>query len=149
MEIREFENDDLVRILCLEREIFPGEAWGARDFRLFLLNNGTMLVAEVDGAIVGYMLWLDEEEVHLANLAVLPAFRKQKIGHALMERLFEAAAQRSIILEVRAGSPAVKFYQDRGFVEYSVRPRYYPPLPTSEDGRYDDAILMRRPAPVA
>lgn len=99
-------------------------------------------VVELDGRIVGYMIfWRVAGEIHLLNLAIRPADRRQGAAWVLIEQLVESAVQgrqNQVFLEVRKSNTAARrLYTEAGFVEIGVRPGYY-----SDNG--EDAVLMVR-----
>jgi predicted GNAT family N-acyltransferase len=56
---------------------------------------------------------------HIGRIAVMPAWRKQKVGTALMEALLdEARARKYRFVHVDAQVYAVPFYQGFGFTAY-------------------------------
>lgn len=56
---------------------------------------------------------------HIGRIAVLPQWRKQKVGTAIMEALLnEARARGYEQVEVDAQRYAIPFYRNFGFVEY-------------------------------
>ncbi len=91
-------------------------------------------------APVGFIVtWHIVDEVHIANLAVHPAFRRQGLGRALLRHALEAARRSgmtSALLEVRAGNAAaLALYRAFGFEVVGRRKGYY------QDNR-EDALLM-------
>jgi GNAT superfamily N-acetyltransferase len=76
-------------------------------------NGEVYLVAELDGVVVGYANWQDQE---LLSLFVLPDFQGMGIGTLL----FKACEANSHIRLVKATLSAVGFYKRFGFL--SVRP---------------------------
>lgn len=96
-------------------------------------HKGSLLVAECDGVVCGYVALLTEvssedaqDEIlysfsHVGDLAVLKSHRGQGIGGALMaecERLSRAAGQKWLRLSVLAGNDgARRFYDDFGLEE--------------------------------
>jgi [ribosomal protein S18]-alanine N-acetyltransferase len=88
-------------------------------------------VARGDGGVLlGYALfWHVADEVHLLNVAVAPAVRRQGVGRALMDDLLAyvaAHAATKVLLEVRAGNgAAIALYEALGFTRLGVRTRYY------------------------
>lgn len=60
--------------------------------------------------------YVDDDTPELA-VAVVPGYRGQGVGSALLERLLEAAAAeyRSVSLSVSEGNPAAKLYEKLGF----------------------------------
>lgn len=77
------------------------------------------LVAEVDGNVVGHVLFTkigigQGEGVALAPLAVLPRFQRQGIGSALIARGHVVAREMGFCVSVVLGSP--KYYPRHGYV---------------------------------
>ena len=136
--IRAMTEDDLDRVLVMENAIFSSP-WRRSFFKSDINRpQGQCLVAEVDGEVVGYSVAWGTEEVHLANLAVDPDFRHERIGRQLMAEVISFARRnqaQSIYLEVRvSNSIARQFYARLGFVPTYLRKGYY------ENG--EDAIVM-------
>jgi len=79
------------------------------------------------------------DEAHVTNVAVLPQFRGQKLGEALMRRLMETAKQHvaaTMTLEVRVSNHvAQSLYRKLGFRNGGIRKRYYP-------DNFEDALVM-------
>ena len=104
------------------------------------LGKGFFLVAEQDGAAVGYVgcqTVLDEG--YITNVAVSPACRRQGIGRALVGALASHARGQGlsfVTLEVRASNaPALALYEGAGFRRVGVRKNFY-------TARAEDAVLM-------
>ncbi|MEM6858362.1 MAG: GNAT family N-acetyltransferase [Pseudomonadota bacterium] len=130
-----------------------GEAWNQRQVSdalvlpsthaLLIDGNGNAL-EEGGKDVVGFVLSrhaADEEELLL--IAVLPQYRGQGLGHALIDRLLEEAAIRGVtrvFLEMRRGNPATHLYQKVGFEPIGERPNYY----MMQDGTRIDAITFAR-----
>lgn len=79
---------------------------------------------------VGFLVaWHVADELHVLNVATVPAMRRRGVGRALMdEAIGYAAAQRAriVLLEVRRSNrPAIKLYRALGFTALGVRPGYY------------------------
>jgi predicted GNAT family N-acyltransferase len=56
---------------------------------------------------------------HIGRTAVLPLWRKQKVGTAIIEALLDEARSRGYKqVDVYAQTHAIPFYQKFGFVEY-------------------------------
>jgi ribosomal-protein-alanine N-acetyltransferase len=95
-----------------------------------------VLVAEVDGEVVGFSVWqaAAEGEVELLNLAVAEKARRQGVGRALVE----AMTGKRIWLEVRVSNErAIRFYESLGFVRRGLRRNYY-------RDPVEDAVVMSR-----
>ena len=73
-------------------------------------NGEVYLVAEFDGAVVGYANWQDQE---LLSLFVLPDFQNIGIGTLL----FKACEANADIRRVKATLSAVEFYKRFGFLK--------------------------------
>ena len=79
------------------------------------------------------------DEAHVTNVAILPAYRGQKLGEKLMTALIERAKERgalSMTLEVRESNTVAKgLYAKFGFVSRGVRRNYY-------TDTQEDALIM-------
>jgi len=85
---------------------------------------------EESDAPVGFLVaWHVADELHVLNVATLPAMRRRGVGRALMEESLRYAAgekMRIVLLEVRRSNrAAIKMYRGLGFTALGVRPRYY------------------------
>lgn len=138
------KKEDLDQVLAIEQASFS-MPWSKNlflsEFRSPLVS--TLMVALADGParmVVGYIVfWLVEDEMHILNLAVAPAFRRERVARKLvltaLKRAFQKGAQRAF-LEVRASNEAArKLYSHLGFTGTSVRRDYY-------DMPVEDAIIM-------
>ncbi len=80
-------------------------------------------------------------EADIMNLAVLPEFRRQGIGKALLTNMISALGERGVIqisLEVRpSNASAVSLYEKMGFVQVGRRPGYY-------RNPKEDALILRK-----
>jgi ribosomal-protein-alanine N-acetyltransferase len=86
--IRWFIRRDLDAVL--EIEMFSGELLMKKEDILILLRkiNVVGLVAEIDGKIVGYIIYeLYKDYIHIINLVVHYDFRRKRIGETLIERI--------------------------------------------------------------
>ncbi|MEJ5201214.1 MAG: ribosomal protein S18-alanine N-acetyltransferase [Anaerolineales bacterium] len=121
--------------------------WSEHSLRFELNQNpaARLWVAEMademgEARVVGLLvLWIIVDEVHIANIAVHPDFRRRRIGQRLLAKGLLSASEegaRSVFLEVRRGNLAAQsLYRRFGFIETGIRPRYY------RDNR-EDAVLM-------
>lgn len=145
MTIRKAYPSDLDRIVELEREIFPDDAWPRDQLDDDLRSPyAHFLVTEVEGQIVGYAIahflpGNDVADIH--NIAVLDTARGRGLGSALFDRLVAWCREQgatAIMLEVRADNqPAQALYTSRGFHTIATRVGYYQPAGI-------DALVMRR-----
>jgi ribosomal-protein-alanine N-acetyltransferase len=95
------------------------------------------------GKPVGYMIaQLVADEMTLMDIGVLPEYRGQGLGKALIDHLAEQSQKRGVRtlwLEVRvSNTAALAFYNAKGFEQISIRKGYYP----LAEGR-EDALVMR------
>lgn len=142
MRIRKMQEQDISAIAELEKVCFS-DPWSENSI-FSELNNplSYWLVAEIDGNIAGYVgsqSVLDAAD--MMNLAVSPNYRRQGIGHALVEELVKHLQTNQVIallLEVRvSNSPAIALYEKMGFVQVGRRPRYY-------TNPREDALILRK-----
>ncbi|WP_225935382.1 GNAT family N-acetyltransferase [Halobaculum magnesiiphilum] len=105
--------------------------------RSHALRTGDALVEETaDGAVVGYLLPVAGDGVHVAELAVHPAHRREGRATRLLRELI-ARADGSVTLLVAADNDgARRLYESLGFRPTARRPGFY------DDGT--DAILLAR-----
>ena len=133
--------DDIDAVQEVERSSFP-VPWPANAFRHELTQNKNAhyVVAKEGDHIVGYAgLWLSLDEAHITTFAVLPDYRRRKIGERMLVDLFARAEKLGaewLTLEVRASNlPAQKLYEKYGFRPAGIRRRYY-------SDNNEDAIIM-------
>ena len=146
IKIRRMTPADLDRVIEIDRLSFT-LPWPERSFHFEVEKNeaARAWVAESQKpngttAIVGMIVgWLIVDEIHIATIAIDPAYRKQGIGRRLMVHLLREACSegaRKSFLEVRrSNSAAIEMYCKLGYQEDGVRPRYY-------QDNHEDAILM-------
>ena len=139
--IEEMTLDDIDAVQEVERASFP-VPWPANAFRHELTQNKNAhyIVAKEGGRVVGYAgLWLSLDEAHITTFAVLPEYRRRKIGERMLLSLFERAGKLGaewLTLEVRASNlPAQRLYEKYGFRPAGIRRRYY-------SDNNEDAIIM-------
>lgn len=138
MTVIPMEERHLAALAEIEKACFHAP-WSAAMLREEL-GKGIFLVAEQDGAAVGYVgcqTVLDEG--YITNVAVSPDCRRQGVGRALVAALKARAAQAGlafVTLEARASNaPAIALYEGAGFRRVGVRRNFYT-APT------EDAVLM-------
>ena len=147
--IRPMEEADLPAVLAIEREVFP-LSWSPAVFRQELKDKDLahLFVAEValpggERGVVGYTCcWIVSDEVHITNLAVEEAYRRQGVAHRLLTEMLNGAkikGARRATLEVRLSNEvAWCFYERHGFQAAAIRKGYYP-----DNG--EDALVMWSP----
>lgn len=142
--IETMKREDLDQVLIIEQESFS-QPWSRNLFLAECRNPvSTLLVARQDGPpprrVAGYIVyWIIEDEIHVLNLAVAPACRRNRIARNLvfaMLRRAQARGAKRAFLEVRASnSSARRLYSGLGFTGSSMRRNYY-------DGPVEDALIM-------
>lgn len=104
------------------------------------LRTGGVLIDEADdGAAVGYLLPVDGDGVHVAELVVHPDYRREGRATRLVGRLLTGADDRVTLLVAADNDGARRLYESLGFRPASSdarRPSFY------DDGT--DAILLAR-----
>jgi ribosomal-protein-alanine N-acetyltransferase len=140
--LRKILRSDLDSLYRLDQVCFePGISYSLREIRRFLgIATADGLVAEVDGAIAGFVIgYLTRGSVaHVVTLDVDPSYRRRSLGSVLLEELlarFSRAGAREARLEVSTeNTGAIAFYRKLGFRRRRRIPGYY--------GRGRDAFEM-------
>lgn len=140
---------DLEGVLGIERGAATAPHWAAAEYAACLESAGggrrVLLVAEVEGAVVGFavgavMVLGDVVVGEIESVAVEAAARRLGVGSALCGAVVAWCRGRGaaeVELEVRAGSAgAIALYERLGFVAVGRRPGYY-------RSPVEDAVLMR------
>jgi ribosomal-protein-alanine N-acetyltransferase len=126
------DEQDLDGVLAVESESFTNP-W-TRDMYAWELQNRSMchilVVRTPECRVAGFCaFWLVFDEVHINNIAMLPGFRAQGIGTALLKQVLAEGQQlgaRRATLEVRASNAgARRLYERMGFYVAGVRRNYY------------------------
>jgi len=142
IHIRPMQQGDLEQVIAIDQASFS-LPWPESSFRYELLENpySLLLVAEAEAPdgrkqVVGVVVvWLIEDEVHIATLAILPEHRGAGISRELLAAVLTRSIRRgarSATLEVRANNRiAQSLYRRFGFQIVGRRPRYY--LDNNED----------------
>ena len=151
--LRVFSPGDVESVVNINRVCLPENY--APYFFLDTFNSSpqTFIVAESQGRVVGYIMcrmehgFSDVRKLHFAkkghiiSVAVMPDFRRMRIGQGLVEHALSALSGLSAdecFLEVRiTNDPAIDLYKKLGFQIMRTIPRYY------YDG--SDAYVMGRP----
>ncbi len=125
-------SDALDEVLAIERAAFTNP-WTRAMYEAELANGDVSqcyLARAADGTAVGFCsFWLVVDELHINNLAVAEAHRRQGVATALLTRVLAdsvARGARRATLEVRESNvDAQKLYGRFGFAVVTVRRRYY------------------------
>ncbi len=134
------EESHIALILEIERVVNTAP-WSEKSFRNELDHpQGVFLTALLDGQVVGYGgFWMVIDETHITTIAVSPNHQRKGIGRRLMVELLTRAKENGMAcstLEVRAGNePAIKLYENLGYVTAARRKAYYP-------DNQEDALVM-------
>jgi len=142
--LRTADQEDLLRLVEIENRCFTSDILSRRSFQRFLRRGAhEVIVALVDGSVVGYVLALYRTGTSLARLysiAVLPEFQ----GKGIARQLVQAAEQASrshhcafMRLEVNVNNQsAIHLYTSLGYRQIGVIDDYY------DDG--SDAFRMEK-----
>lgn len=121
---------DLNSLRKLEAVCFPQDAWPLLDLMAVLSFPGVIRIkAVVDGKMAGFIAGdpkLEEGIGWIATVGVLPEYRGQGIGHALIEECEKRMPLRRIRLSVRtSNSYAIGLYEKIGYLRISEWDKYY------------------------
>lgn len=136
-ETRYLGPGDLDAIYGIQTSCFPSP-WPYADLKRDVGENPAARYVGIymEETLIGYgSFWLIMEEAHLTHVAIVPRWRRQGAGRALMRALIQAASDcgaRFIELECRAANaPARAFYHSLGFLRVGCKKGYY--TDTGED----------------
>lgn len=136
--------DHIDDVLAIEQASFTNP-W-TREMYLAELENRNVsycfLARDARDQAVGFCsFWRILDELHINNLAVLPAYRRAGVAAALLTHVLSEGARmgaRRATLEVRrSNEPARLLYERFGFAVKSVRHAYY-------TGPVEDALVLWR-----
>ena len=135
---------DLEEVLAIEAEAFSSP-WTREMYLAELENVGVsfcFLARDEAGRAVGFCsFWRIVDELHINNLAVVPACRRRGIASTLLMFVLKkgvALGARSATLEVRrSNEDARRLYERFGFAASGVRRAYY-------TNPVEDALVMWR-----
>jgi len=145
-DIRPATQNDLQTVFELNLVSFA-EAWSYQSFIEALTHDYELDVWRTTrGKLAAYYLGHDVlDEVHVMQLAVAPAFRRQGLGARLTRYILDKKhrkGMRRIWLEVRASNMAAQhLYTGLGFRSAGRRKDYY--APRSSEFSREDALVMR------
>jgi ribosomal-protein-alanine N-acetyltransferase len=132
---------DLRGVLRIEEAVFP-QPWSHRLFveELSQRKSRAYRAAWIGKSVVGFAgQMLIDDESHVNNIAVDPAWQRRGLGAVLLADLVRTALDRGarhLTLEVRVGNePALALYSRFGLAPVGVRRNYYPVTG-------DDALVM-------
>jgi ribosomal-protein-alanine N-acetyltransferase len=131
-------------ILAIEEASFTNP-WTREMYLAELQNEGVSffyLARDPERRTIGFCsVWRVLDELHINNLAVLPAYRRAGIGFALLTHALDEGARmgaRRATLEVRRSNEAARqLYERFGFSVVGVRHGYY-------SNPVEDALVLWR-----
>jgi len=132
---------DLNGLRHLEQICFPQDAWPLWDLiGVLTFSNVFRIKATANGQMVAFIaadLHRSENLAWIATVGVLPEYRRQGIGSALLIAVEEQIGMSSIRLSVRVSNrPALNLYDRLGYHRYGTWPHYY------ADG--EDALVLEK-----
>jgi len=160
IKIRKASSDDaehlsnIWKVICAEKKYTavdkPFTVEEERDYILSLSEREVVLVAELDGKIIGFQtldLWskvlTSTHHVGTIGTFILPEYRGKNIAYTLTKRTFEFARENfyeKIVIYIRKGNQrAIKFYQNLGFIIKGDLERH-----VKIDNTYEDEIFMEK-----
>ena len=131
-------------VLAIEEASFTNP-WTREMYLAELQNEGVSflyLARDPERQTIGFCsVWRVLDELHINNLAVLPAYRRAGIGSALLTHVLDEGARmgaRRATLEVRRSNEAARqLYERFGFSVVGVRQGYY-------SNPVEDALVLWR-----
>lgn len=142
--VRKGCRSDAQAILALE-DLFPTDRMTIRSVRRFLsVPNAHVWIAELDGGVVGNLIWLSRSGSRAArvySVVVAPAARGRRFAQRLVQTMEHDARSEGhelAMLEVRADNLAARaLYAKLGYAEAAKLPDFY------EDG--GDGLKLVKP----
>jgi len=133
---------DLNALRHLEQVCFPQDAWPLWDLiGILTLPNVVRLRAAIDGKMIGFIagdIRPSENLAWIATVGVLPEYRRQGIGEALVLACEQRLQVSEVRLSVRVSNlEAIHLYVRLGYQKDGYWPAYY------QDG--EDALVMQKP----
>jgi ribosomal-protein-alanine N-acetyltransferase len=137
-------SSEIDAILAIEEASFANP-WTREMYLAELRNEGVSffyLARDLERQPIGFCsVWRVLDELHINNLAVLPANRRAGIGSALLRHVLDEGARmgaRRATLEVRRSNEAARHLYERfGFSVVGVRHGYY-------SNPVEDALVLWR-----
>ncbi len=130
IKICSMQKEDVKDISEIEKICFSSP-WSEKGIETELQNNSAVFtVAKINGITVGYMgMHIVLDECYIANVAVLPEYRRQGIADLLLTHSENKARERNccfISLEVRVSNiGAISLYEKHGFEKQGERKNFY------------------------
>ena len=130
MKIERMNHEHINELVDLEKECFS-RPWSRSGFENELENDTAyFFVAVYENQIIGYIgTHIVAGECYIANIAVLPEFRRRSAASLLLKKAFEVCHEKSaefISLEVRASNMnAINLYRKFDFKAVGERKNFY------------------------
>ena len=94
-----------------------------------VMPHSVYTIMTEDGDLAGYYAYMHVlDEVHILNIAVLPAYQGRGLGRKMMEHLLSSVPVDTVgvTLEVRVSNlRAIRLYESLGFRRAGIRKGYY------------------------
>lgn len=156
LTLRRMTLDDLEGVMHIER-VSHRHPWSLELVRRELDHDWSTVILAMDvlttepvdrpefEQIAGFIIfWLVHDEQHVLNVATDPRFRRRGVGRALMLEAEARSRRRGAVLSTlevrRSNVGAIALYEQLGYRQVGVRPRYY-----QED--QEDAFVMTKDLP--
>jgi ribosomal protein S18 acetylase RimI-like enzyme len=132
---------DLSALRRLEQVCFPQDAWPLWDLvGVLTVPNVVRLKAVLDGKMAGFIAgdWRRSDGIAwISTVGVLPEYRRQGLGRALIEACEQRLVGLTIRLSVRSSNQqAIRLYESLGYHHLGAWPEYY------QGG--EDALVMEK-----
>jgi ribosomal-protein-alanine N-acetyltransferase len=133
VKFRPWTQLDLITIYGIECESYPDDPWSLDQFKEEYAGAGRQyLVAEIDGAIVGYAgVMVMGDVTDILTLTVSSSHRRKGIAREMLKRMIDWSRNQkvdAVMLEMRVGNlEAEPLYRANGFRKISHRADYYGP----------------------
>ena len=137
--LRRMDVFDVPVVLEIENRCFKNP-WSAFLFLELMSREDCYCIVMANKKVIGYgMSCLEDDKIHILNIALDKEKRRKGIGERILQDMLEYGTsnkKRSAILEVRRRNCiAISFYERHHFKKIGVKRRYYSD---------DDAIIMER-----
>tara|TARA_Y100000591_G_scaffold102009_1_gene86711 strand:- start:125 stop:574 length:450 start_codon:yes stop_codon:yes gene_type:complete len=129
MKIRNAIIDDADEIFNIEKKVFK-DHWSLKSIKSEFNNSkySKISVLEIERKIIGYIFQrIIDNQKHIINLAIDIPFQHKGYGRFLLKNILkDDSDDTNVFLEVKeANFPAIKLYNDLGFVEVQKKDNYY------------------------
>jgi len=131
MTIRKARHDESSKLSVLEKELFSEVNYPISYGSFYYhLRNNLLLVAEIEGRIIAYILVLiKRKNANIFSLGVLPVFRGKNISKKLLNAVLQELSLlgfAKVTLEVRTDNTnAIKLYENFGFIRTQMLSSFY------------------------